>query len=68
MKRNFEDKALRMARLARQEEEWTGTPQCLICRSWQRRCPACAARNGNARPKRPLTPRELAERVLDGRH
>jgi hypothetical protein len=68
MKRNFEDKALRMAQLARQEMEWASQPQCLICRSWQRPCPACAARNGNGGRKRPLTPREIAQRVLDGRH
>jgi hypothetical protein len=68
MKRNFEDKAIRMARLARMEDQRVADPRCLICRHWREMCPACAApkrRSGKATG--PLTPKELAELILEGR-
>jgi hypothetical protein len=66
MKRNYEDKALRMARFARHDS----VPQagrCLICRLWKKRCYACKARNGDGQSGHGLSARELAQRVLDGR-
>jgi len=66
MKRNYEEKALRMARSAQQDS----VPQagrCLICRLWKKPCKACKTRNGNGHAGDQLSARELAERVLDGR-
>ena len=67
MKSNYEDMALRTARLAEKQEVLREGPQCLVCRSWKEApCAACKARNGHAGARRALTPRELAERILGG--
>jgi len=62
MKRNYEDKALRIARLAQYESVPQGG-RCLICRLWRQPCKACKVRNGNGQAGHELSARELAQRV-----
>src|SRR5579872_4250974 len=47
MKSNYEEKALRTARLAEKQEVLRAGAQCLVCRSWKEPCAACKAWNGN---------------------
>jgi hypothetical protein len=69
MKRNFEDKAIRMAKFARMEEQRIADPRCLVCRYWREACAGCSAQNRRSgKATGALTPRELAELVLEGRH
>jgi hypothetical protein len=66
MKSNYEEKALRTARLAEKHEVLRAGVQCLVCRSWKEPCAACKARNGHGGARKALTPKELAERILEG--
>jgi len=65
MKRNYEDKALRMARLSGYNSLQAG--RCLICKLWKKPCPPCTARNGDGQPCNGLSAMEIAQRVLDGK-